>query len=310
MTLSGNNTFSGGYTHVAGDVELGHSNALGTGTATTTSSGRIFLMNGVSIGNTLTISTCNAGVGHSVVNSDTGANATWSGTINVNTLCTTGGHLGGAEDLSGSLTVSGAINMGGTATWVQQRDGVVIYSGGGNATRFDLLKGTARLGATNGLPSTARFSQSHAGYVSALDLYGYSQTFQGIAAPANANATLTNSQAGLSTLTLTGSVDTTYSGNITGNLALVKSGTYVQTLGGTNTYTGATTISQGTLKMGGASALSSATSLSVTGTLDLNGYSESVGSITGAGTIDNTSSNAGTYTLATGGDNTSTTFSG
>jgi autotransporter-associated beta strand protein len=310
LTLSGNNTFSGGYTHVAGDVELGHSNALGAGTATTTSSGRIFLKNGVSIGNTLTISTCNAGVGHSVVNSDTGANATWSGTINVNALCTTGGHLGGAEDQTGSLTLTGPVNMGGTATWVQQRDGIVIYGGGGNATRFDLLKGTARLGATNGLPSNARFSQSHAGYVSALDLYGYSQTFQGIAAPANSNTTLTNSQVGLSTLTLTGSVDTTYSGNIAGNLALVKSGTYVQTLGGTNTYTGATTISQGTLKMGGASALSSATTLSVTGTLDLNGYSESVGSITGAGTIDNTSSNAGTYTLTTGGDNTSTTFSG
>jgi fibronectin-binding autotransporter adhesin len=212
-------------------VELGHSNALGAGTATTTSSGRIFLKNGVSIGNTLTISTCNAGVGHSVVNSDTGANATWSGTINVNALCTTGGHLGGAEDQTGSLTLTGPVNMGGTATWVQQRDGIVIYGGGGNATRFDLLKGTARLGATNGLPSNARFSQSHAGYVSALDLYGYSQTFQGIAAPANSNTTLTNSQVGLSTLTLTGSVDTTYSGNIAGNLALVKSGTYVQTLG-------------------------------------------------------------------------------
>jgi len=310
LTLSGNNTFSGGYAHVGGDVKLAHSNALGSAGASASNSGRIFLENGVNIGNTLTISACNAGVGHSVVNSDTGASATWSGTLNVNANCTYGGHLGGAEDQSGSLTISGPINMAGTATWVQQRDGVVVYGGGGNATRFDLLKGTARLAANNGLPSNARFSQSHAGYGSTLDLYGYTQTFQGIASLANTSTALTNSQAGQSTLTMTGSVDTIYSGNITGNLALVKSGTYTQTLGGTNTYTGSTTISAGTLKMGGASALPSTTALSVAGTLDLNANSETVASLTGAGIVDNTSSTSGTYTLTLGGDNTSTTFSG
>jgi hypothetical protein len=39
------------------------------------------------------------------------------------------------------------------------------------------------------------------------------------------------------------------------------------------------------------------------------GYSDAIGSLAGAGTVDN-SSGSGTYTLTTGADNTSTTFSG
>jgi autotransporter-associated beta strand protein len=78
----------------------------------------------------------------------------------------------------------------------------------------------------------------------------------------------------------------------------------------TNNYTGNTTISSGTTTVSGSNAIipnSSATT--ITGTWDMAGYSETVGSITGAGTIDIVSA-GGTSTLTTGENNTSTTFSG
>jgi autotransporter-associated beta strand protein len=64
------------------------------------------------------------------------------------------------------------------------------------------------------------------------------------------------------TLTIGGSGNTTFSGNIvngTGNLKVTKAGTGSVTLQGTNTYTGATTLSGGTLLITGTSSSSTLT---------------------------------------------------
>jgi len=111
-------------------------------------------------------------------------------------------------------------------------------------------------------------------------------------------------------LVLAGTGSATFSGVInttTGTLTKSSSGTW--TLSGANTYTGTTTISAGTLKLGAAGVIPDASAVTVTGTLDMNTFSETVGSIAGAGTIDNVVG-AGTPTLTSGGDGTSTTFSG
>jgi autotransporter-associated beta strand protein len=81
-------------------------------------------------------------------------------------------------------------------------------------------------------------------------------------------------------------------------------------LSGANTYSGATTISAGTLQLGASGVIPDGSALTVASgaTFNLAGFSETVGSLAGAGTVSSTA--AGTPTLTAGGNNTSTTFSG
>ena len=89
------------------------------------------------------------------------------------------------------------------------------------------------------------------------------------------------------------------------------------TVSGANTYTGATNVNAGTLQAGiatnagntaGAFGVNSTVTVSAGATLDLNNFNETIGSLTGAGNV--TLGNAAGGTLTTGGNNTSTTFSG
>ncbi|MBU3608930.1 autotransporter-associated beta strand repeat-containing protein, partial [Polynucleobacter nymphae] len=83
--------------------------------------------------------------------------------------------------------------------------------------------------------------------------------------------------------TNTGSVSITQ--GLSGNSAtLSKSGVGTLTLSNTNQYTGATTVSGGTLRLGTGGSLASASALIMTGTsiFDLYGNSQSIASLTGA----------------------------
>lgn len=95
-----------------------------------------------------------------------------------------------------------------------------------------------------------------------------------------------------------------------GAIGVTKLGTGTLTVSGTNTYTGTTAVNAGTLKLGAAGVIADTSALTVSSgaTFDLNGNSETVGSLAGEGTV--TSGVAGSKTITAGGDNTSTTFSG
>jgi fibronectin-binding autotransporter adhesin len=62
------------------------------------------------------------------------------------------------------------------------------------------------------------------------------------------------------------------------------------------------------IKLGAADVISNSSAVNLAGSLDLNGFSEAIGSLSGAGTI--TSSSSGTLTITIGADNSSTSFSG
>ncbi len=80
-------------------------------------------------------------------------------------------------------------------------------------------------------------------------------------------------------------------------------------LSGTNSYLGSTTIVSGaTLQALSTGALSPTSAFIVDGTLDLNGFSNQIGSLAGTGTV--TNDGLAGAVLTAGGDNTSTTFSG
>lgn len=102
----------------------------------------------------------------------------------------------------------------------------------------------------------------------------------------------------------------TLSGVISGSGALIKDNTGTLTLSGTNTYNGVTTVNAGRLVAGSTSAFGSNSAVTVASGafLELDGNNNSIGSLAGAGTVEN--ANATAATLTTGGDNTSTTFSG
>ncbi|HEY3642560.1 MAG TPA: autotransporter domain-containing protein, partial [Xanthobacteraceae bacterium] len=111
---------------------------------------------------------------------------------------------------------------------------------------------------------------------------------------------------GARTLTLS-NASSTFAGAIngTGGGLTLTAGT--ETLTGTNVYTGATTVNGGTLQAGAANAFSpfSAFTVASGATLNLAGFNQAIGSLAGAGGV-----TLGSATLTTGGDNTSTTFSG
>ncbi|HEV2508147.1 autotransporter outer membrane beta-barrel domain-containing protein, partial [Bosea sp. (in: a-proteobacteria)] len=99
------------------------------------------------------------------------------------------------------------------------------------------------------------------------------------------------------------SVSQSFSG--TGSLSKAGAGTLV--LKGTNSYSGATTVSEGTLRAGAANAFSTNSTFTVASgaTLDLASFNQSIGSLAGAGTV-----MLGSGTLTAGANNSSTTFSG
>ena len=104
----------------------------------------------------------------------------------------------------------------------------------------------------------------------------------------------------------------TYTGAITGSGAVTQAGSGTTNLSSTsNAWAGATTVSAGTLQLGASGVIPDGAgkgNVSLTGTLDLNGYSEGINGLSGAGTV--TSGAAGSPVLTVGNSNAASTFSG
>src|SRR5262249_14652556 len=95
-----------------------------------------------------------------------------------------------------------------------------------------------------------------------------------------------NGQSGPRTLTLTGSGTALLAAAISDNsgaTALAKTGNGTCTLGTATTYSATPTVSGGTLKDGSINALPTGTTLTIsgTGTVDLNGFAQTVGGLAG-----------------------------
>jgi len=274
FTLSGANTYTGLTTVGAGNLIAGSSSALGTTAAGTvvTSGASLRLANGITItGESVTIN--GNGSARGALQADTGATATWDGPVLIG--ATADSRIG--AQANGALTVSGAISSSGGADLIVSADvtgGKVILTSTSNTYtgQTQIIRGLLQLGATNTLPTGTTLNiHSATGVADAasVDLNGFSQQVGGLLRGNNSGAaSLTNSSATASTLTINNTANFTYDSPITGNLALVKSGTGSQTLTGTSTYTGATNINGGILNVNSSSAFGDG---SATNTLILNG---------------------------------------
>lgn len=201
-----------------------------------------------------------------------------SGFITNSVAATTGTgtfRVSGAKAFSGNI-VDGA-GAGKMAINLQDGGGTWTLSGANTNSGATLVNG-ANLTAA----STTALSPNSAYTVGAtLDLAGYSNQIAGLTGGGTVRSTGGAAVLTVNNDVLTSNADYTFSGvlqNGTGTLGLTKTGTKILTLSGTNTYTGVTNVSQGTLKLALGSStnnISSSSSIHIASgaALDVSGLS-------------------------------------
>ncbi|VVN83865.1 DUF4214 domain-containing protein [Pseudomonas fluorescens] len=249
-------------------------------------------------------------------------------------------HSGGTSILGGTLQLpdqlglgSGTVTLdGGGLSFMSNptiTNAMVIGTGGGSidggapVTISGNISGSGTLTLTGGT-KTLSGTNTHAATVvtsGGLTLSGGAAIADTGSVTVASGATLTlsssetiGSLAGAGTVALgantltTGAnnTSTTLSGAISGSGALAKTGSGILSLSGFNTYTGATTVSAGGLTLQGGNSIADTGAVMVAShaTLTLASGAETIGSLAGAGNV------VLGYKLTTGGDNSSTTFSG
>jgi len=146
-----------------------------------------------------------------------------------------------------------------------------------------------------------------------FDMAGFSETVGSLSGA----GTVTNSGTTGATLTVGGnSSSTTFSGviqNGSGLVSLTKSGAGTMVISGSNTYTGSTTLSGGTLQLGASNVLPDATTLILNGSVTFStgastGFSETVGNLrlSDASNISTIALGSGVHTLTFANSNAET----
>ncbi len=204
-----------------------------------------------------------------------------------------------------NLTYSGLIQDGDGEFGFTLANGTLTLDGTATNTYPTIVNSGATLitGSATALSSESPYTLN-----GTLNMNGFSNSMSVLSGA----GTLQNTGA-LSTLTFTGNTvnDGTFSGNIAGLIALTLDGNGPeQTLSGTNTYSGDTTISVGILVAGAAGALSPNSNLIIgqDGLLELLNFNQTIKSLSGDGNIQG-GGTAGTRILTIGGTET-TTYSG
>jgi len=199
-------------------------------------------------------------------------------------------------DLNGTTTGAGATPTGtwdaSTKNWSSSSAGTVATQAwtSGNLAVF-----SAGTNATNAYTVTVSGTQT----ASSIIVEEGSPTFTGGIITLNGTTPQINVASGVTAIV---------NSQISSTAGLTKTGAGTLVVGSTsNAYTGPTVVQTGTLKLGASNVIPNGSAVIVQSgaTLNLNTYSDSVGSLAGAGII-----TLGGGTLTVGSDNTSTTFSG
>jgi autotransporter-associated beta strand protein len=279
LTLSGNNSYSGGTTILDNTVILGADNAMGTGSLSfnATVGNSVLRLNG----RNQTIS------GLSIVS------ASFAGIVENNLAATTGVLT---IDLASGVTVNGttALNFRdnvGQLALVKTGSGTLNLSLFQSATNYSggltVNQGVLSYNAAQAL------GNSTAG--GTITLGGGTLNYTGASA---SSVTISNN------VTLTASTASTFnnangtvnvSGTISGSGNLIKTGAGTLSLNASNSYSGNTTISAGTLALGASDVIANSSNVTINGgTLNTtaSGYTDTVNSLTissgnlsGTGTI-------------------------
>ncbi len=287
LELSGNNTYTGAINVTAGTVIASHSNALGTtaGTTTVSSGATVRLAGALTVAESFSLS----GTGKAVSAVNYGALHLISGSTTVSGSVTLAGDADISAASGSALTISGALS-GGASKMNKTDAGTVILSNSGNEA--GLTGGTT---VTAGTLSVAADDNLASGTV----------TLNGGSLAITGSTTIDNAIAVAAASTISNSSNATLSGVLSGTGTLTKSGASTLTLSGSNTHSGAVNLTAGGLTLSGGSALGNDSAVTLSGGTTLTvSTGETIGSLAGSGSV---VLNAG---LTSGGDNTSTTYSG
>jgi autotransporter-associated beta strand protein len=215
-----------------------------------------------------------------------------SGAVNSFNLTGTGTTPYGTLTLSGANTFSGGLTNNNCTLNINNAQAL------GTAGAFGINTGSIINNTSGGSITTVSYPQ----------FWNGSFTFAG----ANNLNLGTGAVALEANITVTANANTlTVGGIISGAYKLTKAGAGTLQLGGANTYTGDTTVSAGTLQMGAAGVMPNGAgygNLSLTGTLDLNTFSQTINGLSGSGTVDTLS--GGSPVLTVGNNNQTITFGG
>ena len=286
LTLAGNSSYDGPTVVATGGVlRVAHDNALGsTNGATTVMNGAWLEVSGnVTVPEPLTLSG-DAAVGSLGTLRSTAGTNVWSGAITQSSatriralggskLTLSGGLTGAASlylvsDTNASLNVSGLpLKVGSGTTVYANGAGTVGLGAAGNIWGTLEVAGlTARLDAANALPAASILSVGSSYSPSGtVDLNGNDQTVSQLKRGTTGAGSRLVTSAAPAALTVSGSTSTTYDGLLTGALSLIKAGTSTLTLIGTNTYSGATVVSNGTLYLSAGTSLRGSLDVTVAG---------------------------------------------
>ena len=250
LTLSGSNSYTGGTSLNAGTLNIGHASALGTGTFT--------------IGNGTTIDNTSGGAltlaGNNALSIDNTFTFTGTHSLNLGT---------GAINRSGAIVINGTNNatltLGGV---IAGASNVNYYSGSGGT--LEVAGANTFTGYMNVDGGKLKISNVNALQNANFNPYGATASVEfGVAGTNTYNiGMLVSSKAidlGGNTISVGANNESnTYSGNLSGSGgSVVKVGTGTWTLSGTNSYTGATTISAGTLSISSSAALGSTSGVDI-----------------------------------------------
>ena len=333
LTLSGSNSYTGATTLSAGTLQLGNANAVQNSTLTVNVNNGLAFLNGIGTFNagalagsgtvtladtasspvTLSVGGNNATTSYSGVLSGSGALIkTGTGTLT----------LGNYPAFSGDITVSGGkLTVSGHqySTWnannlhisngtLEATDSTYypLQINSGKGLYFDAAGGGIfKVGSNVNVIASAALSISTAG----------GAQNQIIAGTGNGNGINTNGQ----TVTFNvargsdPSSDLTVTSIISNGGSVVKTGSGILTLTASNTYTGATTISAGTLQLGNANAVQKST-LTVNvanGVAFSSGIGTfNAGALSGSANLVLSDMASNPVTLSVGGNNANTTYSG
>jgi autotransporter-associated beta strand protein len=305
LTLSGNNTYTGGTTVAAGTLQAGSRTAFSPNSVLTVNGGVVDLNgNNVTIGG-LTSSNPSTGV---VANNLAGTTATLTSDGDTRSDYYYGtlkdSSTGSGGTLALTLTDTKA-NPNGANNLCLSNSGNT-YSGATTLQRGTYVA-TLLNGVTNGLSPN---SSINVGAGCTLYLFSHDAQIAGLEGVSTGIVMNWYGGSSTATLTINTTADKTFAGYIqdavsTSKVALAKTGSGKLTLSGANTYTGGTTVNQGILQLGdGTTNGSISGNITDNATLQFNNGSAQTysGSINGSGTV--VKSGSGILTLS--GDNSYT----
>ena len=246
LSLGGANTYSGGTTLSAGQLNINNASALGTGTFT--------MANGTTFDNTSAGAITNTQNNAIVL----GSTNTFAGTRDL--------HLGnGSVTFSGNtrlnvnsnnLTLGG--NLSGSDAFNKDGIGTLTLAGSNSMTSFVVVDyGTLNLANVDALANAQLYLYGSATNKAVTFGAAGTNTYNIGALSGAADGTLS---LGANSVSVgAGNLTTTFNGIIEGTGALTKTGTGTFTLAGANTHSGGVTLSAGKLNINNAAALGTGT---------------------------------------------------